>query len=50
MDGIDVTGRTVAIVSHIPGNVLKGNFRIALYLDEDASDAQMDALVKRLQR
>ena len=45
VDGIDVTGRTVAIVSHIPGNVLNGNFRIALYLDEGASDAQMEALV-----
>lgn len=45
VDGIDVAGRTVAIVSHIPGNVLNGNFRIALYLDEGASDAQMDALV-----
>ena len=45
VDGLDVTGRTVAIVSHIPGNVLKGNFRIALYLDEGASDAQMEALV-----
>ena len=45
VDGVDVTGRTVAIVSHIPGNVLKGNFRIALYLDQGASDAQMAALV-----
>ncbi len=45
IDGLDVTGRTVAIVSHIPGNVLDGNFRIALYLDDGASDAQRDALV-----
>jgi hypothetical protein len=45
VDGLDVTGRTVAIVSHIPGNVLNGNFRIALYLDEDTSDAQQEALV-----
>ena len=34
IDGLDVSGRTVAIVSHIPGNVLDGNFRVALYLDE----------------
>jgi hypothetical protein len=45
VDGIDVTGRTVAIVSHIPGNVLNGNFRIALYLDEGTSDTQQEALV-----
>jgi hypothetical protein len=45
IDGLDVSGRTVAIVSHIPGNVLDGNFRVALYLDEAASDAQFQALV-----
>ena len=45
IDGLDVTGRTVAIVAHIPGNVLNGNFRVALYLDEGASDAQQEALV-----
>jgi len=45
IDGIDVTGRTVAMVAHIPGNVLNGNFRIALYLDQGASDAQQEALV-----
>ncbi len=38
IDGLDVSGRTVAIVSHIPGNVLDGNFRVALYLDEGASE------------
>jgi hypothetical protein len=45
IDGIDVTGRTVAMVAHIPGNVLNGNFRIALYLDQGASDTQQEALV-----
>jgi len=46
IDGIDVAGRTVAMVSHIPGNVLNGNFRVALYLDEGTSDVQQDALLK----
>ncbi len=45
IDGIDVAGRTVAGVAHIPGNVLNGNFRIALYIDEGASDRQMEAIV-----
>jgi hypothetical protein len=45
IDGVDVAGRTVAMVSHIPGNVLNGNFRIALYLDEGTSDAQQEALL-----
>jgi len=45
IDGVDVTGRTIAIVSHIPGNVLNGNFRVALYLDEGTSDPQQEALL-----
>ena len=38
IEGVDVTGRTIALVSHIPGNVLNGNFRVALYLDQATSD------------
>ena len=45
IDGVDITGRTIAMVSHIPGNVLAGNFRVALYLDEGASEAQQEALL-----
>ena len=45
IDGIDVAGRTIALVSHIPGNVLNGNFRIAVYLDEGTSDAQQEAIL-----
>jgi hypothetical protein len=45
IDGLDVSGRTVAGVAHIPGNVLNGNFRLALYIDEGASDQQFEALV-----
>ena len=46
IEGIDVTGRTIALVSHIPGNVLAGNFRVAVYVDDGASDAQQEALLK----
>jgi len=45
IDGVDVTGRTIAMVSHIPGNVLNGNFRVALYLDEGTSNPQQEALL-----
>ena len=45
IDGVDVAGRTFALVSHIPGNVLAGNFRVAVYLDERASAAQEKALL-----
>jgi hypothetical protein len=43
--GVDVIGRTVAAVFHIPGNVLKGGFRAALYIDDGASDEQHEALL-----
>jgi hypothetical protein len=45
IEGVEVSGRTLAAVSHLPGNILKGNWRVAFYVDEDASDAQMDALL-----
>lgn len=45
IDGVDVTGRTIAMVCHIPGNVLHGNFRVAVYLDDGTTDAQQEALL-----
>jgi hypothetical protein len=46
IDGLDVKGRTIAMVAHLPGNILKGNWRIALYIDDKASDKQQEALLK----
>jgi hypothetical protein len=45
IDGVDVAGRTIAMVSHIPGNVLQGNFRVALYVDDGASQSQQEAIL-----
>ncbi len=42
---VDVTGRTLALVAHIPGNILAGNIRVAVYIDQNASDAQQEALL-----
>jgi hypothetical protein len=46
IDGVDVTGRTIAFVCHIPGNVMQGNFRVAVYVDSGASDTQQEAILK----
>jgi hypothetical protein len=46
IDGTDVTGRTLVILSHIPGNILKGNWRIRVYLDDKTTPQQKDALLK----
>ena len=45
VNGTDVTGRTVALFVHIPGNVLKGNWKVALFVDDGASGQQQNALV-----
>src|SRR5262249_23137820 len=45
IEGVDVTGRTLAVVAHIPGNVLNGNFRVALYLDQGCSDTQQEKIL-----
>lgn len=46
IEGVDVTGRTVALSVHIPGNVLAGNWRAVVYLDDDTTEEQEKALLK----
>jgi hypothetical protein len=45
VNGVDVSGRTFVILTHIPGNILKGNWRIVAYVDDGASDDQRNALL-----
>ncbi|GBD15230.1 hypothetical protein HRbin26_00116 [bacterium HR26] len=45
INGGDVSNRTIAVAAHIPGNVLKGNWRAAVYLDERATPEQEDAIL-----
>ncbi len=46
IDGVDVSGRTVALSVHIPGNVLAGNWSAVVYIDDGSTDEQQDALLK----
>jgi len=46
VDGVDVGGNTIAAVAHVPGNILQGNWTAAIYVDDAASQAQHDALLK----
>jgi hypothetical protein len=48
IDGIDVAGLNYAILLHLPGNVLQGNWRIVVYVDTRATEAQYEALLKAL--
>jgi hypothetical protein len=46
IDGVDVAGNTLAAVCQIPGNVLKGDWSVAIYLSDHATDEQEAALLK----
>lgn len=46
IEGVDVGGLTLAAVAHIPGNILQGNWRVAIFVDEKATKQQEDALLK----
>jgi len=45
IEGVDVAGRTIAAVAHIPGKPREGGWRAAVYLDDGTSDAQQEALL-----
>ena len=45
IDGVDVSGLTFAALCHIPGNILKGNWKIMAFVDSNATKEQQDAIV-----
>ncbi|MBB5469232.1 hypothetical protein OKW30_000209 [Paraburkholderia sp. Clong3] len=44
IDDIEVSGLTVACATFIPGNILQGNWQVAVYIDDRATDVQFEAL------
>lgn len=45
IDGLDVSGLTLAFSVHIPGNVLEGNWKAFVHMDEKATKEQEEALL-----
>ncbi len=45
IDGVDVSGQTIAVIAHVPGNILQGNWKAAVYLDERVTPDQEAALL-----
>ena len=45
VNGTDVSGHTLVILTHIPGNILKGNWRVRVYVDDEATPEQKEALL-----
>jgi hypothetical protein len=46
VEGVEVSGLTIGVTAHIPGNVLQGNWRMALFVDEKATPDQQEVLQK----
>jgi hypothetical protein len=44
IDGTDVSGRTVAAIADTPKVMTEGNWRIGMFVDDQASDEQMEKL------
>lgn len=45
IDGVDVSGLTFALLAHIPGNILLGNWRVLAFVDNKATKEQEEALL-----
>jgi hypothetical protein len=45
IDGIDVAGLTFAVLCHIPGNILQGNWKVVAFVDDHASKEQEEAIL-----
>src|SRR6266699_185258 len=45
IDNVDVSGLTMGFLVHIPGNVLKGNWRVVVHIDQRATKEQEAALL-----
>ncbi|RQH02131.1 DUF1326 domain-containing protein [Paraburkholderia dinghuensis] len=45
INGVDVAGNTVATVCHIPGNIMQGNWSVAVFISDHASKEQEEALL-----
>ncbi len=45
INGVDVSGLSFIFLNHIPGNIMKGNWRVLFCVDEKATPKQQEALV-----
>ncbi|MGO4596920.1 DUF1326 domain-containing protein [Terrabacter sp. 2RAF25] len=46
VEGTDISGRRVVLVADTPKVMTEGNWRLGVYVDDEASDDQFDKLVK----
>lgn len=46
IEGVDVAGTTIALIAHVPGNILQGNWRAAVYVSDNATPKQEESILK----
>ena len=46
IEGTDIAGRRVVLIADTPKVMTEGNWRLGVYVDDEASDEQFDQLVK----
>lgn len=46
IEGVDVSGHTLAELVHIPGNILEGNHKVATFVDDETTPEQQEAMLK----
>ena len=46
IEGVDVSGLTLGAIAHVPGNILQGNWRVVVAMDDKATPQQEEALLK----
>ncbi len=45
IDGVDVSGLTLGAMAHVPGNILQGNWRVVVVVDDKATPQQEEAIL-----
>ena len=45
IDGTDVSGLTIGLVARIPGNIFQGNWKVAVFVDDNSTADQEAALL-----
>lgn len=45
IDGVDVSGHNLTVLTHIPGNILQGNWRVVVYIDDRTTPEQQEAML-----
>lgn len=45
VNGLDVSGLTVALLAHIPANIMKGNWKVVAFVEDKATPQQQEALL-----